>query len=625
MTIRDIAKLANVSVTTVSKIINNKDESISEETRSRVLRIVQEQRYSPYCDRVVSKARLLGVMLPSSYSQNFLSAIVERAKANGYGVVVCTSSNRLEELDNAKMMRMHAVSGVVWFQSSCSAVNSKEIFDAFAAQEIFVVTVGASSRNCDICIPWADLGKYASRIFREMGHLKIGSVVGTDLVDTEALLQGMNENMHESGYTRTEKDVFHFFEKESTFVGWLQEYTAVLCTDEQATVSVLHAAKQNGLRIPKDLSLLIALHGDAGSSSDLSSVRLPYSAVGTAAVDCLLARMQGRSYVTGSLEWEYKLNHSGSITHPISEKRKKIVIVGTINADTLIAVKKYPELGETVAAKGSFTMPGGKGLNQAVAAARLDMDVCLIARIGNDYEGRSISAFLKNCHVLMNGIASIDGVPTGKAYILTQNDAESSISVLKGANACLKPDDISEQKMLFQGASFCLLQTETNVDVVARALDIAKSNGVKTIVKPCALEYLDPELLKKIDILIPNQKEAAKLLPDIHSVEKQAVKFHEQGAGQIIITLGAKGCYWYDGTEGHYFPAAEFEAIDSTGAADNFIAALAAALSEGHDMTFSIRYATIAAGISTTRFGVSAAAVDRNTLELYCAREGQRQ
>lgn len=619
MTIRDIANLANVSVSTVSKIINKKDESISEETRARVLDIVREHGYAPYRDRVTAQSHLVGVMLPAWTSQDLLSAVVERCKEHGYGAVVCTATSGEEELENAKLLRQHGVGGVLWFQSDFSAAEAAQIF---AAQEIPVTTV-SESEETDITLPWGELGSFAANIFSEHEHQQIGCVLAARPINREQLLAGMNTILMPKGCACTWDDFFQLTNKNDGELSvWLQEHTAVLCGDEAAAERVLITAERLGYRVPNDLSVLLLRRNHGEREQELSAVLLPYFAAGTAAVEHLLAQIQERPFEDELLSWTYTLNHDGSIACPRVNGRKKIIVVGTINSDTLISVKKYPELGETVTAQGCFSTPGGKGLNQAVAVSRLEADAYLIAKVGKDYEGRTISAFLKSSHVMMDGISAVDDVPTGKAYIFTQSDAESSISVLKGANALLTSADLTAHASLFEGASYCLLQTETDVDVVEQAMDLAHQYGVKTILKPCAVERLTPELVRKTDILIPNQKEAAKLLPESSDVEMQAAMFFRMGAKDVIITMGHNGCYWYSEEQGRYFPAADIEAIDTTGAADAFIAALAVSLSEGRSMELAIRYATIAAGLSTTRYGVSAAATDKNTLELYAGREG---
>ena len=208
---------------------------------------------------------------------------------------------------------------------------------------------------------------------------------------------------------------------------------------------------------------------------------------------------------------------------------------------------------------------------------------------------------------------------SGCAYIYVQRDAESSISVYGGANERLTVSHISANEALFDNAAYCLMQTELRQEIALHAVELAKKHGVKVILKPCAISQMDPELLRGVNILVPNQKEAQKLLPGCASVEEQAERFRRGGAETVIITLGEQGCYKLDETGGAYFPPAPISPVDVTGAADAFISALAVYLAKGSALNTAIQYATCAAGLSTTRHGVPPALVDADTLEIFYA------
>ena len=222
-----------------------------------------------------------------------------------------------------------------------------------------------------------------------------------------------------------------------------------------------------------------------------------------------------------------------SIAAPRENTRKRFVVVGTANMDTLISVSKQLEPGETVPVRCRTIIPGGKSLNQAVAIAKLGEDVSLIAALGCDPEGSLIYDCLKANAVNSRGVRMHDGIPTGHAYIYVQEDAESSISVYAGANDVLCEQDILENEALFRDAEYCLLQTEINQSIVLCAAKTARKHRAKVILKPCAISRIDPELLRHVDILVPNRKEACKLLPHLASVEEQAEWFREHGAGGL--------------------------------------------------------------------------------------------
>lgn len=176
---------------------------------------------------------------------------------------------------------------------------------------------------------------------------------------------------------------------------------------------------------------------------------------------------------------------------------------------------------------------------------------------------------------------------------------------------------IDENADVFEDAGFCLLQTEIPYETVEYAAKITQEKGVKVILKPAAIKAIRKSLLEKVDIFLPNEQEANQLCPDRKTLEEKARYFLEQGVKTVMITLGRKGCCLKDRTHSLYFPAADFQPVDTTGAADAFASALAVFLSDGYDIIVSVKYATYAAGLSVTRQGVQQTLVDRMMLETY--------
>ncbi|MFQ9939597.1 MAG: PfkB family carbohydrate kinase [Blautia hansenii] len=196
-----------------------------------------------------------------------------------------------------------------------------------------------------------------------------------------------------------------------------------------------------------------------------------------------------------------------------------------------------------------------------------------------------------------------------------QKDAESSITILPGANQNLFPEDISSREHLFEGCGYCLISTEIPVETCICAAETARKYGAQTIVKPAALKTLPDKLLKNTDIFVPNRKEAALLCPQETEVDKQAAFFFSLGCPVVIITLGHRGSYLRTKDMACAFPAAAFPSVDSTGGADAFIAALASYLTEGCPLEKAIPIATYAAGFCVSRTGVVPALVDKASLE----------
>ena len=194
------------------------------------------------------------------------------------------------------------------------------------------------------------------------------------------------------------------------------------------------------------------------------------------------------------------------------------------------------------------------------------------------------------------------------------------ITILTGANQNLRPPDILFYEKLFINASYCLLQTEIPEDAVETAARLARSRGVHNILKPAAMNRISDSLMELIDIFVPNKKEAELLCPSVSDIEGKAEEFLKKGAKTVIITLGHSGCYIKAPEFTGYIPAADFTPIDTTGAADAFIAALASYLSFGYPIAKAARIATYAAGFCVSRQGVIPALIDKNSLETYIKR-----
>lgn len=222
------------------------------------------------------------------------------------------------------------------------------------------------------------------------------------------------------------------------------------------------------------------------------------------------------------------------------------------------------------------------------------------------------------------GVQIIHEKPTGKAYILVAENGESTIVRAHGANDELKPAVIEANAAYFEDAQFCLISTEMPWETVLYTIDFCDKNKIKTIVKPTVQRVIPPEVLKRISYLVPNEKELEVQVEGTQSVEEKAASLFAAGAENVIVTLGEKGCYLHNREMKRHFPAAGFQAVDTTGAGDAFISALAVYLSEDHDIVSAIQFATYAAGLSITRDGVQPALADRMALEIYSDKYSSR-
>jgi ribokinase len=299
--------------------------------------------------------------------------------------------------------------------------------------------------------------------------------------------------------------------------------------------------------------------------------------------------------------------------------KKSIVVVGSSNTDMIIKLPHIPRPGETVIGGKFSTAPGGKGANQAVAAARAGGDVSFIARVGDDIFGRQALENFAMDGLNIRHIINDTEHPSGVALIFVDEKGENSIAVASGANAALTPADIVKANSTISSAKVLLMQLETPLETVTTAAEIAFEHHVQVILNPAPSCPLDDSLLKLISIITPNEHEAEFLtgvkVDDEASAEKASDALLTKGVHTVIITLGAKGVY----VKSHEFKGIisgfSVKAEDTTAAGDVFNGVFAVSLAEGKCLFDAVRFACAAAAISVTKLGAQTSAPTRDEIE----------
>lgn len=286
---------------------------------------------------------------------------------------------------------------------------------------------------------------------------------------------------------------------------------------------------------------------------------------------------------------------------------KNILVIGSANIDLTIQTDRMPKLGETVAGHGFSMNSGGKGANQAVAAAKLGGDVKFLGVIGNDTYGEKLLADLRKSGAVFEGITA-DGVPTGTACITVVN-GDNFIVLNPGANDLLTPEIIEEKAELIRKSDYVIMQLEIPVDSVLRAAVIAKDAGTSVVLNPAPVKELPDEIYRLTDIMIPNEYEAM-LLTGISTDNEQGCRaavedLRKKGVKTVIITLGDRGCVYNDSDRIIFHPAGKADVVDTTSAGDSFIGALCCKLASGNSLPESIDYATKVAAVTVSRRGAS--------------------
>lgn len=270
----------------------------------------------------------------------------------------------------------------------------------------------------------------------------------------------------------------------------------------------------------------------------------------------------------------------------------KIVVVGSINMDLVTSVKKVPMAGETVMGETFVTLPGGKGANQAVAAARLGAEVTMIGCLGSDYLGDGLQEVLKKEGIQTEAVKRVKGSSGTASIILSEGD--NRIIVVPGANHELKPEWIEENRKLIEESDLLLVQLEVPLDSVQKALEIAKAAGTKTVLNPAPITRLPVEIVQLADYITPNEHEYQTLLTDYS---------YEELYSKLIITMGDEGVLYYRDGKERRVPAHSVKVCDTTGAGDTFNGALAVAICEGNELEDAIHFANKAAALSIMHMG----------------------
>jgi ribokinase len=288
-----------------------------------------------------------------------------------------------------------------------------------------------------------------------------------------------------------------------------------------------------------------------------------------------------------------------------------VVVVGSLGMDYIFRVPRLPRVAETLLGRTFSTAAGGKGGNQAVAAARLGAKVAIVACVGDDDNGRTLRAGLERDCVDCAALGIVTDDPTGTALIIVDDEGQNSIIIVPGAYGRLSPEIVACHSKLLDAAKFVVCQLEVPVETVAWTIKYAHAAGAKVILNPApVLGPLPPDWLGSIDYLIPNEVEAEFLTgiavssPETATVAARALR--ASGTANVLITLGAKGVFaaTEDGAERHY-PGNPVKAVDTTAAGDVFVGGFVASLAAGRSVAAAIGFGQAAAAISVTRHGAA--------------------
>ncbi|MEK5057278.1 ribokinase [Paenibacillus shunpengii] len=290
-------------------------------------------------------------------------------------------------------------------------------------------------------------------------------------------------------------------------------------------------------------------------------------------------------------------------------KKAKVTVIGSSSMDLVVTSSKRPGAGETVLGESFKTVPGGKGANQAVAAARLGAEVTMIGRVGDDHYGKIILDNFKQNGVIVDYVEPVTDMESGTAHIILA-EGDNSIVFVKAANDEVTPAYVEQTVEVIKNSDIVLIQQEIPEETVEHVAALCSELGVPLMLNPAPARPVSDELIEKAAYITPNEHEA-KIIFDGASVHDSLRKY----PNKLLVTEGKNGVRFYDGAEEILVPSYAVEAVDTTGAGDTFNAAFAVALAEGKSLQDSIKFANRAASLSVMKFGAQGGMPTRDEVE----------
>jgi len=299
----------------------------------------------------------------------------------------------------------------------------------------------------------------------------------------------------------------------------------------------------------------------------------------------------------------------------------RITVIGSLNMDLVVRTPRIPKPGETIIGTDFHTIPGGKGANQAVAAAKLGAQVSMVGRVGEDDFGRALLNNLTSVNINSDFVKRDQGAATGIALITVEDSGENNIVLATGANMKLTIEDLDDAEEAIAQADIVLFQLESPLATVEAGLKLAKKRGVTTLLNPAPAQALPDGLLRHVDILVPNETETGLLtgLPveTPTQIEEAAEQLRRIGVGTVILTLGERGAFLCSAKGNEMFPAYQVEPVDTTAAGDAFVAGFAVALAEKKNLKAAIPWGNAAGALAATKLGAQTSLPTRSEWEAF--------
>lgn len=601
MNIKDIARIAGVSTSTVSKIINGKDQSISQDTRDKVLKLVRQYGYTPYAKAGRNaKTWTIGVILRSTTSfDTALDGMIQTAQADGYGILVFNSySDREQELKNINAVcSRHKVDGIIWQPvDNDSLQHLKQLKDSNVSE----LTIGPYGGDPTLLLPYRQAAYRLTEELFNRGHRGIGCLL-TQGRRTADFLEGFRQCLYDHAIPFDDSLVYHAVDETITNRIANGEITGFVSSHYRMAVEFIQFMHALHYRVPGDVSL-VSIRNDTSESlrfpgaPDISTYTIRNADFGSYLCAKLINTIERRDTSPASFVQSFHLDNTATLAAPFAKRSKRILVIGSITIDTYLSVHTLPKAGVTVPTQATHSSPGGRGFNEAIGVAKFGVPVMLLGNVGTDTSADLAFRELTNWNVDTTGVRRRPHTETGKSYIFVDSTGNSMSSLLPGANGTLSAQDILENENLFEDADYCLIQTDIPLDASVEACKIAHRHGAMTILRPSSCSHIPEDMFQYVDILIPSIQELELLYPNEIDTKAKVHKLLDAGANAVIVTYSEHGCDFYTHNRELHLRYPDASRIDATNASDQFTSAIAAYLAYGESLESAVGYAAQSVG-----------------------------
>ena len=615
MKVKEFAKIAGVSPSTISKIIHHNDQNISAETKERILSLAKSSGFLPL--QIAGKKTqnfLLGILLRNFSDFPKMKDLIEVLQTYGYQCILSSSENTdLGEKKQLNLLQARGVSLVLW-----EAMNIEENQEILKEAQIPFLLLNEKGEKA-LSPDYQSFSYVLTQSLLQKGHNKIACLAVENAIQKD-FIAGYSNCL--TDYNLKVNTDFIFKEAESCKKYLLQnKCTALVSSSYQALIEIYYFLLQQAYSIPSELSLLALAEETDTLTEQLSALIIPRREFAMHCANVVTEILEKQKDSSSSFQPVLRLNSEISIQKKQGSSVPKVLVIGSMNTDHYLSFKELPKQGTTTTTDKSFVYPGGKCLNQSVGLARLGLSPLPIAAIGSDMESTILLNYLHKEKINISGIKKYEKTQTGQAQIFLQEDGESMITIMSGANSYLSPEDIYKKKALFSKAKFCLLQTEIPISTIQKACELAKQMNICTILKPSTGPRIPEDLFPLIDFMIPNINEIMELVPHAKNCKLAAEALLRKGVKTVMVSLGPDGIYIRNKDIDSVIGAVPVPVIDATGASDAFISAFTAYLAKGSSILSAAKIANYAAALSIGKQGVAPALVDKDVLEAFVRKQ----